>query len=353
MYKFFLLFFVLTTPVLYEGRYRPLETLPEGAAYTTLQVEDYSSIAGTVYLKAEGKSLRYPTYGQLRAELLLHALPFKWMIISAYAGALLFWKRGLGKFFLGMGFSMHTLMLLLRCYVLQRPPVTNMSETLLYVPWIALLVGFLFYKRKNALFAATLTATLLFLLWPEKVMLENVQAVLDSQYWLIIHVLMVVGSYGVFCVSGICAHLFLIKKSPSLEKTVIQTMYLGTALLISGTILGGVWAAQSWGRFWDWDPKEAWAFISSGTYLVGIHAYRFKKIGGRGLAISSIIGLLTITFTWYGVNYILGSGLHSYGFGNGGEIYYYLYLLGELIFLSSIFLKIDKKLIIEKKDRRR
>ena len=222
------------------------------------------------------------------------------------------------------------------------PPVSNMAETVLYVPWIAVVIGFVFHKKKTLLAASAMSAALLLLFLPAHITMANVQAVLDSQYWLIVHVLMVVGSYGVFCVSGVCGHIFLLQKKPSasLEKSLIQTMYLGTGLLVCGTILGGVWAAESWGRFWDWDPKEAWAFISSGTYLVWIHAYRFKKIGGRGLAAGSIIGLLSITFTWYGVNYILGSGLHSYGFGHGGEFYYYLYLLAELVFLSAIFLKI-------------
>jgi ABC-type transport system involved in cytochrome c biogenesis permease subunit len=78
---------------------------------------------------------------------------------------------------------------------------------------------------------------------------------------------------------------------------------MGVAMLIPGTILGGVWAAESWGRFWDWDPKESWAFISSCIYLMVIHAYRFHFIRNIGLAAGSIAGLLMISFTWYGVNY--------------------------------------------------
>jgi ABC-type transport system involved in cytochrome c biogenesis permease subunit len=345
MHKLFLLFFLITAPVLYEGRYRPLETVPKGEHYTLLEVENYDEIAGTFYLQAQGKGLKYPTRGQLRAELVLHFFPFKWLIIASYlvAAALFsFWKTRIGWLILAVGFLLHTTALALHCFVLSRPPVSNMAETLLYVPWIAILIGFLFCKRGGTtLIAAPLAAITLLLFLPTHPSLENVQAVLDSQYWLIVHVLMVVGSYGVFCLSGVCGHIYLIKNTPSdsLEKTLIQTLYLGTSLLICGTILGGVWAAESWGRFWDWDPKEAWAFISSGIYLLWIHAYRFKKIGGRGLAVGSIVGLLAITFTWYGVNYILGSGLHSYGFGHGGEWLYYLYLAAEIVFLSAIFLK--------------
>jgi len=337
-------FFLMMSPVLYEGRYHPIETVPKGAAYTIIE-EDYDDLAGKVYLQAEGKTLKFPTYAQLYCEQILYFTPFKWIILGCYLIAAAVYNR-FGKFFLVLGFALHTLVLCLRCFVLSRPPVANMYETILYVPWVAMIVGFIFQPRAGACAAA---AILLFL--PSRLSLQNVQAVLDSQYWLTVHVLMVVGSYGVLCLAGVLGHVLLIKRNEFLEKKLLQVMYLGTGLLIGGTILGGVWAAQSWGRFWDWDPKEAWAFICSGLYLIWIHAYRFKKIGGLGLAIGAIIGVMAITFTWYGVNYILGSGLHSYGFGHGGEKYYYLYLGAEILFISPFFLKIlfTKNHKIEKK----
>ena len=359
MFKIILFYFLLTTPVLFEGRYRPVETVPQNAHYTPLETDNYSALAGTIYLQAEGKSLKYPTERQLNVELLLYKIPFKWLIIGTYFTAmlLLLWKRKWGWALLLFGFFLHTLNLVLRSYVLTRAPVSNMAETILYVPWVIILVGLFLKRRGNIVAAAPFCAAILLLFLPGRAGLENVQAVLDSQYWLIVHVLMVVGSYGILFFAGVCGHIFLIKKNPppSFEKTLIQTLYLGTAILICGTILGGVWAAESWGRFWDWDPKEAWAFISIGIYLIWIHAYRFKKIRGKGLAIGAVIGLMAITFTWYGVNYILGSGLHSYGFGKGGEIFYYLYLAGEFLFLGYISIKItlDKNWMIEKKGRRR
>lgn len=343
MSKLLLLFFLLTTPVLYQGRIRPLETLPTDAQYTPLDVQHYSELEGKIFLKAEGKALYYPTQMELKIELFLHLFPFKWLIMGSYLLAALFFllKPRVGWPFFIVGFFLHTLMLGLRCYVLKRPPVSNMAETLLYVPWIAASIAFFFKKRTALPLSSALASVALLAFLPFHLSLENVQAVLDSQYWLIVHVLMVVGSYGVFCVAGVCGHLYLLQKKPSfsLEKTLVQTLYWGAALLICGTLLGGVWAAESWGRFWDWDPKEAWAFISSGVYLLWIHLYRFKKIAGFGLAVGAVIGLMFITFTWYGVNYILGSGLHSYGFGNGGELYYYLFLAAETLFLSTIFLK--------------
>jgi ABC-type transport system involved in cytochrome c biogenesis permease subunit len=202
-------------------------------------------------------------------------------------------------------------------------------------------------KRRLPLFASILTAiALLIPLIISKLdsSLENVQAVLDSQYWLTIHVLMVVGSYGVLILSGILGHIYLtllVKNKKEDSKTkfcatlVLQTMYLGVALLITGTILGGIWAAQSWGRFWDWDPKESWALITALIYLTIVHLYRFKKIANYGLCLGSIAGIMAVSFTWYGVNYILGTGLHTYGFGSGGEFWYYGYLFVETVIITS------------------
>lgn len=325
------------TPVLKEGRYRPYGTLAkeernlmllkkQGRIPFEKEIEEYRALEGKPFQKAHKKNLFYPSKWQLKAELFLHSIPTKWLLIIGYLLAL-FWRK-----LILIPFTLHTTVLLLHCYILKRPPVSNMAETIFYVPWIAALTSLCFKKEKEG---ATICALLLFFL-PQKMHFENVQAVLDSQYWLTIHVLMVVGSYGILFFAGILGHLYFFKKNMKLERILIRALYIGTGLLIGGTLLGGVWAAQSWGRFWDWDPKEAWAFISSGIYLCWIHAYQFKKISGWGLAIGAIVGLMSVTFTWYGVNYILSSGLHSYGFGSGGAWPYYLYLGAEIIFLTLI-----------------
>jgi ABC-type transport system involved in cytochrome c biogenesis permease subunit len=291
----------------------------------------------------------FPSYWQLKAELLYYNFPMINYAIIAYLAALLFFlcpkkKRILaaGWCFFIAAFTLHSLTLLLRSYILGRPPVSNMSETVIYVPWIAVVIGVMLSKRlaTKIPFLSSIAAAAILLTMREWThghdALENVQAVLNSAFWLTIHVLMVVGSYGVLILGGILAHVYLMqsRKNPTLSYAILQCLYLGCALLIPGTILGGVWAAQSWGRFWDWDPKESWAFISACVYLMIIHAYRFQKIGERGLAIGAIVGLMAISFTWYGVNYILGTGLHSYGFGSGGEWIYYSFLLGESAFLA-------------------
>jgi ABC-type transport system involved in cytochrome c biogenesis permease subunit len=300
----------------------------------------------------------YPTHAQLKVETIYYRYPFLELTVFGYlcafilfAAAFFYTKPVLSKWASSitiLAFVFHTTILGMRIFILKRPPVSNMFETVLYVPWVTTLFALILQKR-IILFAACFVSLALLLL-PSfiqiNINLENVQPVLNSQFWLTVHVLMVVGSYGLFVLSGVLGHFYLLERllrkknsdiAQWISKAVLQTMYAGTALLICGTILGGVWAAQSWGRFWDWDPKESWAFISICTYLVWIHAYRFHHISHFGLAIGAILGLLSISFTWYGVNFILGTGLHSYGFGNGGEIYYYLFLGGEFAFILSMF----------------
>jgi ABC-type transport system involved in cytochrome c biogenesis permease subunit len=328
--------------------------------FTTSLLTAYSQIAGTPYQEAQGKALYYPSLTQLKLESWYYQFPFIQVLILLYSlTAIAFLcsyrlpqsnllKRS-ALLLLLISFIFHTGVLALRCYILSRPPVSNMSETVIYVPWVAVLASLVLSKlRNNQIILIASCVTSIFLLAILEITdldnsLDQVQAVLDSQFWLIIHVLMVVGSYGVFLLGSLLGHVYLISyifnrketvSMNSLAQLILQTMYLGIALLIPGTILGGIWAAESWGRFWDWDPKESWAFISSCFYLIWVHAYRFNKIGYFGLAIGAVVGALAISFTWYGVNYILGTGLHSYGFGSGGEIYYYTFVTAELLLIS-------------------
>jgi ABC-type transport system involved in cytochrome c biogenesis permease subunit len=328
--------------------------------------EGYASIAGKPYKEAYGKTIDYPTVMQIQIERDYYHYPLTELAILFYAIALILFvlsykKPKLIKLALAcafVAFGCQTILLVMRCFILQRPPVSNMFETVIYVPWIAMLLGFIlhyFLKNHLVLVASSVGALCLLILLKLTNLnssLDNVQAVLDSQYWLIVHVLMVVGSYGVFLLGGVLGHFYLIssmihgKETPQMAqnaKLILQCLYMGVAMLIPGTILGGVWAAESWGRFWDWDPKESWAFISSCIYLIWIHAYTFGYIRHFGLSVGAIIGLLTISFTWYGVNYILGTGLHSYGFGSGGDYFYYLFILAELVFLGAAYRIKSKK----------
>ena len=322
---------------------------------SSILIKNYHHIEGLSYSKFIHKSLRYPSYRQIKAEHLYYSYPWTMITLILYALAALFLviaslvktynfsKAGLIFFY--TAFLLHTFLIALRCYILLRPPVSNMHESLLFVPWIACFVSIILkvYKKTNLPLILSSLASLFLLFIVQKqnlyIELENVQAVLDSEFWLTIHVLMVVSSYGMFILAGGLGHIYLLivksnsKRLIQIQSIILQMMYVGVFLLAMGTVLGGVWAAESWGRFWDWDPKESWAFISVSSYLIAIHLYRFHHISAFGLAIASILGLQVVTFTWYGVNYILGTGLHSYGFGNGGVFYYLIFIGAETIFI--------------------
>lgn len=325
--------------------------------------DGYRSLAGTPFQRAHLKQLNYPHLWQLSAEVfyLRHSWTFYLILSYLFAGCLwLMAIRGWISRHWALGCTIvtyfgHTLLLCLRSAILHRPPVSNMLETILYVPWVSTsLFLFLPSLRRYPLAGVmtSWTSALLLAFCCTSPHLDQVQAVLDSHFWLVVHVLLVVGSYALFLLAallGHCdliAHLFRREKTPLLRPVpalLLQMLYGGTFMLITGTILGGIWAAESWGRFWDWDPKEAWAFISSGLYLLFIHAYQFGYVSRQGLAGGAILGFLSITFTWYGVNYLLKTGLHSYGIGSGGELYYFLWLALELFFLAVVFLRFARR----------
>jgi ABC-type transport system involved in cytochrome c biogenesis permease subunit len=154
-----------------------------------------------------------------------------------------------------------------------------------------------------------------------------------DNFWLTTHVLTITLSYAAFALALGVGHIILgkslfgSKASPALHNYLYRTLQIGVLLLAVGTILGAVWANYSWGRFWDWDPKETWALIALLGYLFLLHGRIAGKWGGFGMAVGAILAFQTIIMAWYGVNFILGVGLHSYGFGSGG-------LPGAITFVS-------------------
>jgi hypothetical protein len=112
-----------------------------------------------------------------------------------------------------------------------------------------------------------------------------------------------------------------------------KAIQVAVLLLAAGTILGGLWADVAWGRFWGWDPKEVWALISCLVYLAVLHGRFAGLVGNFGLVAGSVIGASMIIMSWYGVNFVLGAGLHSYGFGAGGQGYVAAAVLGNWWFL--------------------
>jgi ABC-type transport system involved in cytochrome c biogenesis permease subunit len=113
-------------------------------------------------------------------------------------------------------------------------------------------------------------------------------------------------------------------------------MQIGVVLVAAGTILGGVWADYSWGRFWGWDPKETWAFITLLGYLAVLHGRLAGFIKNFQLAACAIVTFSLVIMAWYGVNFVLGAGLHSYGFGAGGVEYVTGFVVLHLLYVAYV-----------------
>jgi ABC-type transport system involved in cytochrome c biogenesis permease subunit len=169
--------------------------------------------------------------------------------------------------------------------------------------------------------------------------------VLRDNFWLTTHGLSITLSYAALALALGVAHVALgrviarKKSSETIYNYLYKTLQVGVLLLATGTILGGVWANYSWGRFWDWDPKETWALTALLGYLFLLHGRISGLWGGFGLAVGSIIAFMSVLMAWYGVNFVLGAGLHSYGFGTGGFPLVAVFVGLELLFLLVAFLR--------------
>jgi ABC-type transport system involved in cytochrome c biogenesis permease subunit len=224
----------------------------------------------------------------------------------------------------------------LRCIIRGRPPVTTLYETLLFITAVAAVLGLFieFVNRQRiALFtASTLGVIGMFLAFRYEAKeatdtMPNLVAVLDTNFWLSTHVTTITMGYAAGLLAAALGHIYIFgkrfnlkKDDKSFYKSITRMTYgvIAFCLVFSivGTILGGIWANYSWGRFWGWDPKENGALMICLWGLIMLHARMGGYIRDLGLAISSIVMGMIVAFSWWGVN-LLGVGLHSYGFTSG------------------------------------
>ena len=226
----------------------------------------------------------------------------------------------------------HTYGIAARMLIMHRPPVTNLYSTFLFVAWAGVLIGLAverLQRNRLGLLAAT-AAGLSLLLTAGRFSADGdtmgvMVAVLDSNFWLATHVVTISLGYAGCCISGLLAHVYLLQAlrrgpdDPRLAETfraVLGTQAFGLLFSFVGTMLGGVWADQSWGRFWGWDPKENGALVIVLWSALLFHARLGGMIGSRGFAAGSVLGVIAVLLAWLGVN-LLGVGLHSYGFTSG------------------------------------
>lgn len=242
----------------------------------------------------------------------------------------------------------------LRCFIAGRPPVTNMYESVIWVSLgVVFFAGILYGLHRQAIIltVACALATLGLIagdaapaiLDPS---IRPLVPVLRSNYWLTIHVLTITLGYAAFALTLGLANYTLYQflkgvkgqKVASLNQLTYRAMQFGVVLIAAGTILGGVWADYSWGRFWGWDPKEVWALITMLAYVVILHGRYTNWMGQFGFAAWSAISFLTVVMAWYGVNFILGVGLHSYGFASGGTPWVAGFVGAQLLYVMGVSL---------------
>jgi cytochrome c-type biogenesis protein CcsB len=257
------------------------------------------------------------------------------------------------------GFLTQATGIALRCIIAGRPPVTNMFESVVWVSFGVMLFAFIFLMRYRALtyLLAALPVSLTCLLLVQQLpvaMPESIDPlvpVLRSNYWLTIHVLTITLSYAAFGLAMGFGHIVLYRfirnplnaaEDATLHFWLYRILQLGVILLATGTILGGVWANYSWGRFWGWDPKETWALIALLCYIFVLHGRVVGWWDQFGLALASVVCFCAVLMTWYGVNFILGKGLHSYGFGIGGEKYVAAFVCGDLAYVAVAAIRYRK-----------
>jgi ABC-type transport system involved in cytochrome c biogenesis permease subunit len=235
-----------------------------------------------------------------------------------------------------IGLVLLTIGITLRCIIRGRPPVSTLYETILFITATAVLAGLLIEWMNRYRIAVSVAAVLgvvgMFLANRYEVSqaidtMPSLVAVLDTNFWLATHVTTISIGYAAGLLAASIAHIYIVgrlfgfgKNSPDFYKNIARLTYgvlcLGLFFSILGTLLGGVWANESWGRFWGWDPKENGALMICLWMLVVIHARLGRHIKDLGVCIGAVAGGIVVAFSWWGVN-LLNVGLHTYGFTQG------------------------------------
>lgn len=218
---------------------------------------------------------------------------------------------------------LHGVMIAARVFILQRPPVATLYESLIFVVFVMMVTALFMVKRKNnALYLLMASAMGLFLMVVAATFLSGQDTmqmlvpVLNTNFWLATHVIIITAGYGFCLMTALMAHLYLIKQSAALMKHMIVIAVVSLLFTAVGTILGGIWADQSWGRFWGWDPKENGALLIVLWLVWVLHGRLCGVLKPLGVAAWLACLTMVVGVAWFGVN-LLNVGLHSYGFTSG------------------------------------
>jgi len=258
----------------------------------------------------------------------LYVLAFLLACASWLGGSALL--RRSAFYLLLLALAIHTFGLVSRMCLQERPPVTNLYSSAIFIGWGAVIVSLILERIfKDGIGAACagaigfVTLIIAHHLAGSGDTLEMLQAVLDTNIWLATHVVAITTGYSAMFLAGMLAIIYVVRgvftrslKKPTADSLAGMTygvVCFATLFSFVGTVLGGIWADQSWGRFWGWDPKENGAVLIVLWCAITLHARWGGFIRQRGLMIMAIFGNVVTSFSWFGVN-MLGVGLHSYGF---------------------------------------
>jgi len=352
-------------PYYNEARFAPAfsQVTKMTGAYAQGDTFNFSSAARQLRENLRGLSPSiYPQERQLRLEYFYNHFESFYRAIWCYGIALVILiaahlrKRGTALRNIGvavaiLGLAFQASGIVMCCLIGGRPPVTNMSESIIWVSFAVSFFGMIFFARYRTpvYLLAALPVTLIALLLVHQMpiampsSIDPLVPVLRDNFWLTIHVLTITLSYAAFGLAMGFGHILLWRyaRNPAAASAdapmhfwLYRVLQLGVLLLAAGTILGGVWANYSWGRFWGWDPKETWALIALLCYILTLHGRLAGWWTEFGLVVASVVCFLAVLMAWYGVNFVLGKGLHSYGFGIGGETYVATFVIADLLFVA-------------------
>lgn len=297
------------------------------------------------FIKKLSIEVFFNNFGFFRKSLVFYLMSFLFLLTGFLIWPEIMRKAAFGALFIA--FLFHLTGLCIRMYIMARPPVTNLYESIIFVGLIAALFGMIlewFKKNGIGLIVGSVIGTVLHFIGlrydADGDTLGMLTAVLNTNFWLATHVVTITIGYGCSLVVGIIGHIYLLTRifNPK-DKARLADLFKnlrGTALValffsLFGTILGGIWADQSWGRFWGWDPKENGALFIVLWLAWLIHGRISGQIKELGFAVGMTCTTIIVSLAWFGVN-LLSVGLHSYGFTENAALNLLIFGLAELIF---------------------
>ena len=313
-------------------------------------VSQLESVPNIPSLSKLNKEINYNKYNYFNKSLIFYLLALillgiGWLIKPTVL-------KNISFSFLLIGFLFHCYGIIIRMIIMSRPPVTTLYESILFVSFVLVLIAIIFEFVKKDTFGiliGSIGGSILHYIGLKYAAdgdtLGMLVAVLNSNFWLSIHVTTITFGYGVSLVAGLMGHLYLIAcLFKNVSKNVLKKIYKNAYVLtlialfftLFGTILGGIWADQSWGRFWGWDPKENGALLIVMWHLMVLHMKVSKMVKDIGFCLMISFVNIIVALAWFGVN-LLNVGLHSYGFTDSVANNLFLFIFIEILFIIGCY----------------